>query len=294
LGHDALALVLVSALLHGWWSVSIKASGDPLLFNALQFLAPLAATLAVLPLVDLAEVPPLAWACLAATSFFHTAYFWWMSRAFEHGELALVYPITRSTPAFLPLVAVPLLGERLTATGALGIATVVAGLWLVQAGSGLRWRALAEPAARYAYLTLAATVGYSLLDKRAMAEFAAHAWTSPVPRALFSNLLLTSASGLALAALVARRRGAAALVAAARTDLAGPTRAALVSLASYTLLLQALASAPASYVVAARQTSVLFALLLGAIQLRERPGRPRVLGAAATVVGVALIALYGG
>jgi drug/metabolite transporter (DMT)-like permease len=289
----AFALVLASAWLHAWWSVSIKGSRDPLLFNALQVVLPLAATAVLLPAVDLGEVPPTAWACLAATTACHTGYFWWMSRAFEHGDLTLVYPITRSTPAFLPLVAGPLLGERLNPGGALGIAVVVAGMWLVQAGAGLRWHAFAEPAARYAYLTLATTVGYSLLDKRAMAELAAHPWTSAVPRALFWNLVLWSASGCVFGALVAGRRGGRALLAAARTDLAGPTRAALVSLAGYTLVLEALATAPASYVVAVRQTSVLFALLLGVLQLRERPGRPRILGALATVAGVALIALFG-
>ena len=289
----AFALVLGSALLHAWWSVSIKGSRDPLLFNALQVVLPLAATVAVLPAVDLGEVPPIAWACLAATTVCHTGYFWWMSRAFEHGDLTLVYPITRSTPAFLPLVAGPLLGEYLSAGGAFGIAIVVAGMWLVQAGAGLRWQAFAEPAARYAYLTLATTVGYSLLDKRAMAELAANPWTSVIPRALFWNLVLWSASGCDFGALVAWRRGAGALLAAARADLAGPTRAALVSLAGYTLVLEAFATAPASYVVAVRQTSVLFALLLGVLRLRERPGRLRILGALATVAGVALIALYG-
>jgi drug/metabolite transporter (DMT)-like permease len=290
---EAFALVLASALLHAWWSVSIKGSRDPLLFNALQTALPLAATAAILPLLDLGEVPPVAWTCLAATTLCHTGYFWWMSRAFEHGDLSLVYPITRSTPAFLPLVAVPLLGERLSAAGALGIGIVVAGMWLVQAGAELRWRAFAEPAARYAYLTLATTVGYSLLDKRAMAELAAHPWTSAVPRALFWNLLLWSASGCVFCALVARRRGGRALLAAARGGLAGPTRAALVSLVGYSLVLEALATSPASYVVAVRQSSVLFALLLGVLRLRERPGRPRLLGALATVSGVALIAIYG-
>jgi len=293
MGPLAFALVLASAWLHAWWSVSIKGSGDPLLFNALQVVLPLAATAAVLPAVDLGAVPPVAWACLAATTVCHTGYFWWMSRAFERGDLTLVYPITRSTPAFLPLVAGPLLGERLSPGGVLGIAIVVAGMWLVQAGAGLRWRAFAEPAARYAYLTLATTVGYSLLDKRAMAELAGHPWSSLVPRALFWNLVLWSASGCIFGALVARRRGARALWTAARSNLAPPTRAAVVSLAGYTLVLEAMATAPASYVVAVRQTSVLFALLLGVRRLRERPGRPRIVGALATVLGVALIALYG-
>lgn len=290
----AFALVLASALLHAWWSVSIKASGDPLIFNALQLAAPLAATLAVLPLVDPGEVPPLAWACLAATTLCHAGYFWWMSRAYEYGELTLVYPITRSTPAFLPFVAVPLLGERISAVGAVGIAMVVAGMWLVQAGSAdLRQPAFATPALRYALLTLATTVGYSLLDKRAMVEIAAHPWTSAVPRALFWNLMLWSASGLLFTLLVVRRRGVGALRAAARHDLARPTLAAIVSLASYAFVLEAMATTPASYVVAVRQTGVLFALLLGVLHLRERPGRPRILGAAATVAGVALIALWG-
>jgi drug/metabolite transporter (DMT)-like permease len=223
-----------------------------------------------------------------------------MSRAYEQGELTLVYPIARSTPALLPFVAVPLLGERITAGGALGIATVVGGMWLVQAGTaspqgigGLRSRAFAEPAVRYALLTLATTVGYSLLDKRAMVELAAHPWTSAIPRALAWNLLLWSASGSLFAVLVVRRRGAREILAAARKDLAAPTLAALVSLAGYSLVLEALATAPASYVVAVRQSSVLFALLLGVLHLRERPGRPRILGALATVAGVALIALSG-
>jgi drug/metabolite transporter (DMT)-like permease len=38
---------------------------------------------------------------------------------------------------------------------------------------------------------------------------------------------------------------------------------------------------------------VLFALVMGVVWLHETPGRPRVWGAAATVVGVALIAVAG-
>jgi drug/metabolite transporter (DMT)-like permease len=38
--------------------------------------------------------------------------------------------------------------------------------------------------------------------------------------------------------------------------------------------------------------SVLFAVGIGALWLRERPSRPRVVGALATVAGVALIALF--
>jgi uncharacterized membrane protein len=288
-----LGLVLTSALLHAWWSVSIKSSGDPLCFNALQEVAPVLALLAVAPLVDWGEVPRVAWGWLAASGVAHALYFYWMSRAFETGELSLVYPIARSTPAFLPLVAVPLFGESISPAGAVGIATVVAGIWLVHGGQGLRLDAFAQRAARFAYLTLAATVCYSLLDKGAMAELAsAPDWKTPVPRPVLYCLLLSAANALLFIPLVLRARGARALRAAARTHLVGATAATSVSFLSYTLILWAYETAAASYVVAARQTSVIFAVALGALLLRERPSRIRVMGAVTTVLGVALIARF--
>jgi drug/metabolite transporter (DMT)-like permease len=291
-GFDLL-LVLTSALLHAGWSAAIKHSRDPLAFNLLQLIAPAAALAALLPWLDLREIPAAAWMLLAAAGCAHGGYFYWMSRAYEHGDLSLVYPIARSTPAFLPLIAVPLLGEPISAAGALGIAIVVAGMWVVQVGEGVRWSAFTGLGVRFAYLTLAATIAYSLLDKSAMTVLAAGAWSSPVPRAAFYCLALNLACGLIFAPLVLRRRGAGAIAAAARREWGRATLAAVVSFAGYSLILRALETAPVSYVVAARQTSVLFAVLLGAIALGERPGRARILGAAATVLGVALIGLAG-
>lgn len=286
-----IALVLASALLHAGWSASIKQSGDPLLFNVLQ-LPVLCLVFAVqLPAVSFAEVPSLVWWLLPATAVAHTAYVYWLCRAFEHGDLSLVYPIARSTPALLPFAAVPLLGEQISLQGALGIGVVVAGVWLIQ-GVG-RWtlRELAQPAARYAFLTLGATVAYSLIDKAAMASLSTSTWSAPLPASLFYFLLLSLAYGALFTPLVLWRRGFAALRGATGSSFRAATLASLVSLGSYTLVLQALATAKVSYVVAMRQTSVLFAIALAAWWLGERPSVARVAGAVATVAGVALIAL---
>jgi drug/metabolite transporter (DMT)-like permease len=286
-----IALVLASALLHAGWSASIKQSGDPLFFNLLQLPLLVVLLAALLPFVSLSEVPSGVWWLLPATAVAHTAYVYWLCCAFEHGELSLVYPIARSTPALLPFVAVPLLGEKLSVVGAVGIAVVVAGVWLIQ-GVG-RWtlRELSQPAARYAFLTLGATVAYSLIDKAAMASFSASAWSAPLPASLFYFLLLSLAYGLLFAPLVLWRRGSAPLREAVRRSFRSATLASLVSLGSYTLILQALATANVSYVVAMRQTSVLFAIALATWWLGERPSASRILGVVATVAGVALIAL---
>jgi drug/metabolite transporter (DMT)-like permease len=287
------ALVLASALLHAGWSAAIKGRRDPLVFNLLQELPLVALAAVTLPFIEWSEIPGPVWRWLALTSVAHAYYFYWMSLAYEHGDLTLVYPIARSTPAFLPLLAVPLLGEPVSAGGALGIAVVVGGMWLVHLSPGLGWKDFASPAARYAYLTLAATVVYSLADKGAMAGLASAPWSSPIPRFLACFVLISCGHALLFAPLALRRRSLRQVVSAARSELGAATLAWAASLLGYGLILKAFETAPVSYVVAVRQTSVIFAILLGVSQLRERPGRARIIGAVLTVAGVALIALLG-
>jgi drug/metabolite transporter (DMT)-like permease len=288
-----LSLVLASALLHAVWSTSIKGSRDPLVFNFYQGGVTVALALVVLPLLDYGEIAPAVWRWLALTSVAHALYFYWLTRAFEHGDLTLVYPIARSTPAFLPLIAVPLLGESLSLGGAFGIAVVVAGMWLVHLGPALRRSAFTSLAARYAYLTLAATVVYSLADKAAMAELAHSPWSSPVPRALAYYTLLALFSTLLFSPVVVSQRSFTVLKQGARSMLLPASIASVLSVLGYGLILKAMETAPASYIVAVRQTSVMFAIVLGVMQLRETPGRTRIAGGLVTVVGVGLIALLG-
>lgn len=297
-----LALVLVSAFLHAVWSLAIKGSSSPLGFNVLQ-LVPTAIVACALPwLVPLGKLPGSIWALAAGTGVAHGLYLYWLSRALAAGELSVVYPIARSAPAFLPLVAVPLLGEPVSPQGALGIAVVVAGMWAVQLDAGgdagaagstgsLLRRLLVAPGAGWAWLTLAASVGYSLVDKLAMARLGALPWDGAVPPAVAWYVILCSAGMLVFTPLALRHVPPRALAEQARREGRSALLASLVGFAGYGLILHALRSAPVSYVVAVRQASVLFAVALGALRLRERPSRLRLAGALATVVGVALVAV---
>jgi drug/metabolite transporter (DMT)-like permease len=288
-GRD-LALVLLSALLHALWNFRTKGSRNPLAFAVLLAACTAGGAVCLFPFVDWGELPSRLWWVVSASAVVHTVYFYSLSKGYQAGDLSLVYPIARSTPAFVPLIAVPLLGERLSVPGALGIAVVVAGIWLVHA-EGWRWRNLAEPGTKFALATLAATVAYSLLDKQGMGVLSDTSWSSPVPRALVYFCVIETMMFALFLPLALREVGAAGLRRAAREELGTAAGAALASIASYTLILEAFRTASVSYVVAARQSSVLFALILGGIFLRDRPSRPRLIGAIATVAGVALIAI---
>ena len=63
------------------------------------------------------------------------------------------------------------------------------------------------------------------------------------------------------------------------------------SLGAYAIVLWAMTRAPIAAVAALRETSVLFAALIGAIWLKEGFGLPRLAGAASVVAGVAALKL---
>jgi drug/metabolite transporter (DMT)-like permease len=222
----------------------------------------------------------------------HGLYGYWLALALERADLTLAYPIVRSTPALLPLLAVPVLGETPSLLGAAGIAVVVSGVWLVH-GAGLTLRALAAPALRYAWLTLLATVGYSLSDKAAMASLAGGDYRGWLAPALLWYCVIVTTSTFVFLPLAFRRVRVGELERMLRVEGWRAAAAVAISLIGYGLILLAFEQAPASYVVAVRQSSVLFAVWIGVGLLGERPDRGRLLGAAATVAGVALIGWAG-
>lgn len=297
------ALVLLSALIHAAWSFFIKGSGDPLAFNVLQGLPLLFVFGALLLVVDVSTLSARFWWLMAATGLAHAVYLYGLSLAFAGGDLSLVYPIARSTPAFLPLVAVPLAGERLSWAGGVGIATVVAGMWAVQLGDdgspdgGTRREALVRRLTsrpvRFAYLALAASVAYGLIDKLLVAELAGGPSPGALPPALLAFFALWTGCVVFFVPMALLRLPRGVLGRTLRREWRTVTIASLISIAGYSLILKALETAPASYVVAVRQSSVLFVLVLSVGLLGERPTAMRVAGAIATVTGVALIAIAG-
>ncbi len=67
--------------------------------------------------------------------------------------------------------------------------------------------------------------------------------------------------------------------------------AGAASLGAYAIVLWAMTVAPIAAIAALRETSVLFAALIGAIFLKEGLGWPRLAGAASVVAGVAALKL---
>jgi len=268
----AFALALGAAVLHATWNAllararDVRSATTVALVVAVALFAPVAAATWS---VEGAAVP---W--IVGSAALELLYFLLLTTAYARSDLSLVYPIARGSAPILVLVGATIAGVTLEVVQALGVLLVGVGVMLVRGVGGAVDR-------RGVLLSLAigATIaGYTLVDK----EGIEHAATLP-----YLVLVLAPVAVVTLAVQLATVG-----VHGLRAEVGWPAAAAgVLSFAAYALALAALALAPAAAVAALRETSILFAVALGAFVLRERVDAWRVSGAALVVAGVAVVAL---
>jgi drug/metabolite transporter (DMT)-like permease len=271
--------VLGAGLLHAGWNALLKSApgGDALLDTATVVAGSGAWGLVVLPLVGLPDSS--AWKFMIVSTLIHWAYYITLAHAYRTGDLSFAYPIMRGTaPLIAALLGIVFLREWPTPQVALGILLICAGIVSI----AFVRREAHPPAATYFALSNAAIIAvYTLVDgagARASGNAASYAAWLTFLEAFPFLLWIRASRGREAVAYIARswRRGVVAGAA---------------SLGAYAIVLWAMTRAPVAAVAALRETSVLFAALIGAIWLKEGFGLPRLAGAASVVAGVAALKL---
>lgn len=271
------AVVLFGALLHASWNALVKSSTDKAMDMALIHLI---GSLLGIPMVALVGWPaPPAWPFIAASVLIHIGYYLALTGAYKHGELGLTYPLMRGVaPLLVALSASFTLGETLSVLGWAGILGISFGVLVL----GLHQHALRVPKAVAFALANAVIIAiYTVVDGLGVRA-------SGNAMQYVATLFLLD--GWPFALLVFARRGrAVAPYARQRWPIA--TLGACASLGSYGIALWAMTQAPVASVAALRETSVLFAVLLGSWLLKEAFALRRLLGACVIVAGVMALRL---
>jgi phosphonate utilization associated putative membrane protein len=270
-------LVLGSALLHASWNAIIKSSRDVMLDTAL-----VAAGAGIVSLLLTAFLPlpaSASWPYLGASVAIHIGYFTTLVAAYRVGDLGHAYPLMRGTaPLLVALFGIVLLDELPGATIWLGIVLISAGILsigLLQQGRAHRGATL------WALANAAIIASYTLVD-------GAGARLSGSPAGYGAWMFWLQ--GLPFVALVIALRKRAALDYARRNWRRG-LGGGLCVISAYGIVLWAMTQAPVAAVAALRETSVIFAALLGSIFLKERFGRRRLIGACAVALGIMALRL---
>ena len=279
LQFDLAVLVLLAAFAHAAWNALLKSSGDRLLtFTVLRAVA-LVGGAAVAVFVPVPA--PAAWPYLIASALIHNAYYILLLYAYRHGDLSLVYPIARGGAPFLVAILAALVaGEVPGAGGAAGIALVSAGILGLAFAHGVPKGANAT-AIGLAVGTAISIAAYTISDgmgaRRAEGALGYAAW-------------LYICDGLPFLLYMGLTRGADA-IAYTRRDWRRGLAGGVLMMGTYALVLYAFTQGAMATVAALRETSVLFAAVIGAVILKEPLGVRRMMAAAVIVAGIVLLQL---
>lgn len=272
-------LVLLAALLHATWNAMAKSGGAPGYSVASYRLT---SGIVCLPLLFLLPLPLAAsWPMLVASTVIHTAYYLTLSRSYHAGDLSQVYPLFRGlAPVLVVLGAAIFAGEYLDGGAMLGIALVSAGLISITFSGGALGR-ISTSALGWGLATSVLIAAYTVADgigvRAAGNPFSYIVWLfvlEPLPICLW--LLLRERQGW-FAYMKSRpgKVGAGAFAAAA----------------AYAMVIYAMGVAPMGLVSSLRETSVIFAAMIGTLLFREPFGRQRIVAAILVCCGVVLIKL---
>jgi drug/metabolite transporter (DMT)-like permease len=247
-------LVLCAAILHASWNAILRGSADRLLAVTVMSFA---TTAVAIPFALFLPLPlPASWPNLCLSSLLQVGYSVFLVIAYRHAELGQVYPIVRGC---VPLLVT--LGAALFAHEQLGIQSL-AGIVLVSLG--IMSLALGKRGANAASVVAALATGFIIASYTVTDGVGARLAGSPY--AYSTWLFLLYGIFMPLTFLAMRRRIAIEL---RSPEILKALAAGIVQLLTYGVVIWAFTLSPIGPVSALRETSIVFAAVIGRIFLGE-------------------------
>jgi len=266
--------VLLAALLHASWNAMLHGNQDRLL--SMTWMSIAIAAVSTLVVLFAPWPADAAWPYIVASGLVHIVYNVTLVRSYRRNDLAQAYPIARgSSPLLVTLGAALFAHEAIGPLHVLGIAMISGGIIAIALEGGR-----VSLAGALAALTTGATIAvYTVVDGIGVRLSGGHAIAYTAWMFLFYWLmpvLFVATRGLAPLWTPVR-----AVPMAVGSSLVG----GLVSIAAYGIVIWALQSGAMGAVSALRETSVVFAVLIGRMFLREAVSGKRWLACVIVAAG---------
>jgi drug/metabolite transporter (DMT)-like permease len=272
--------VLAAAAMHAGWNSVVKTRVDG--FVSVTVITAMAGiiSLIILPFVELPS--GIVWLWLVLSLIFHTGYKLFLVRAYRLGDFGQVYPLARgAAPLMVTMVSLLFLYEGLTPRSVLGICVLVSGIWIMSLKGGQHVQRLDRATVGFAIGTSCFIAGYTLVDGLGARQ---------APSATSYALCLFIADALVFTIVFVARRGVPGILAIQRAWKGG-LAGGVMSMGAYWIAIWAMTQAPIAAVAALRETSILFALAISTVALKERLTKWRLVAALLIVCGVVVLRL---
>ncbi len=278
---NIILIVLAAAAMHAGWNAIAKTGADPFISICLIGIFGGLATMTLLPFLPLPSRE--LWVWIIGSAVIHTGYKLFLIQAYKAGDLSQVYPLARGTaPLIVALISISLLDETLGNSQIAGILVLVSGIWLMAIrGSASPGRldgrgGLDRKAVFFAITTSMFIATYTIIDGLA---------GRIAPTVLSFLAYMTSLDGILMAIAFLSVRGVSNLhqiIPFWRQGLIG----GIMSNTAFALSIWAMKSAPIALVAALRETSIIFAVLIARVVLKETMTRWRIASALLIATGI--------
>jgi drug/metabolite transporter (DMT)-like permease len=273
-----LGLVLFSALMHAAWNTVIKTGGDGLLMFAVVKAPTMVIAVLVLAVVGPPSMASVPYAIGSAVGF--TAYCFLLVWAYRVGDLNFVYPVARgSAPLGVALLSGLLLGEHLSGLGLAGILIISAGIAALAYHPQTFARHIPD-------LLRAASVGLCIAIYTLFDGVGARISDNVLGYTAMTSFL----AGIPLMIIAFFLRGRE-MVGFLRHEWKSGILGGVMMFAAYAIVLYAMTLTQLTQVAALRETSVIFAAVIGTLILKESLGVKRIFAATIVAGGIILVAL---
>ncbi|MCP4485958.1 MAG: EamA family transporter [Gammaproteobacteria bacterium] len=272
-----IGLVLLAALLHASWNAMAKSGGTPEYSIASYQLV---GAVVCLPLVLLVPAPlPESWPMIFISVVVHNLYYFTLAMSYRTGDLSQMYPLFRGLAPVLVALGAALFAKEWLSTGSmLGIGLISFGLTSLTIFGGKLGR-ITPLALRWGLATSVLIAIYTVTDglgvRAAGNSYSYIFWLfifEPIPICII---------------LMVYKRGAWFRYISSKPGkvIAG----GLASSVAYALVIFAMGLGSMAMVSSLRETSVIFAALIGTLMFREPFGRQRIIAAVLVATGIVLI-----
>jgi uncharacterized membrane protein len=269
----SIVLVLLAAFMHACWNALLRGGADRALSIAMM-----SATLGIFGavLLAIAGLPaPASWAYVAASGALHWIYVALLVVTYRSGDLGETYPVARgSSPALVALGGSIFASEWMNLLGIAGVGLVCAGIFMLAAAKG-RLHAMNLP---WALATGVCIAAYTVID--GIGVRVSGNWLG-YTAGIFAFFIAAPLWFLA-------KQGTRFFKTSA-DEVGKAVGGGLISIAAYGAIIWAMQASPMGAVSALRETSVVFAALLGAAFLRERLTMQRIVACCIIAAGAACV-----
>jgi len=272
--------VILAAFLHATWNAMVKNEENKYLAVTAIVLGHVPASVFIILLTPFPSFESIPFIILSA--LMHNGYNWYLLSAYKFGDLTKVYPIARGTaPILVTVVSLIFLGVALSNFEVLGIIIISLGILSLsfQGAKSLKNRS----AVIYALVTGFFIMGYSILDgngARVSNSFLSYmGWVFILNALSFPLILKINDKSKIITKIFKEGK---------KIFFIGGTLSYIV----YGIVVWGSLKLQSALITALRETSIIFALLIGILFLKEKFTYLKLIATFVIFFGVALLKFY--